>query len=82
MRTMLADLRGRYSQFINQMKMKITKLGVEFLENYFSSRKKKNGRQTNKPKKGRGLGKNGQVYQNNLTDSDYTSQTGGVRKLK
>lgn len=35
-----------------------------------------------KPKKGGSLGKRGQVYQNNLLDTDYTASRPSSRKLR
>lgn len=42
-------------------------------ENFMDKRGKKSKTYLS-PKKGGSLGKNGQVYQNNLLDSDYTTQ--------
>ena len=49
--------------------------------NYMDKQSRKS-KTFNMPKKGGSLGKNGQVYQNDLLDSDYTSQNQIViRKL-
>jgi hypothetical protein len=52
------------------------------MENYFSSRKKKGGKMFNKQTKDGMLDKQGRIYKNNLMDSDYTSVTQTIRKLK
>ena len=53
-------------------------------EQYISGLKKKRDAKSMlpKPKKGGSLGKRGQVYQNNLTDTDYTGGPVTSKKLK